>query len=73
LNAGCRVSKISFAVKICYLKVIHCVCQPNEVEWEIKKKLGWTNRGSNVWGPWPTQAPLRRATGSATGSIYFET
>jgi len=40
-------------LKYCWPKVIYCICQPNELEQEIKKKLG---------GPWPTQAPLRIAT-----------
>jgi len=32
------------------------ICQPNELKWEIKKKLGGKRGPSkNLGGPWPTQ------------------
>jgi len=31
-----------------------CICQPNKLKQEIKKKLGEPNKKT---GPWPTQAP----------------
>ena len=32
-----------------------CICQPNELKREIKKKNGGASK--NLGGPWPTQAP----------------
>jgi len=42
-----------------------CICQPNKLEREIKKKLAGRKGGAskNLVGPWPTQAPLRIAIG----------
>ena len=34
-----------------------CICQPNELKRDIKKKTGWAKQKSG--GPWPTQAPLK--------------
>jgi len=44
----------NYPLKYCWPKICYCICQPKELERQIKKKLG---------GPWPTQAPLRIATG----------
>jgi len=42
-----------------------CICQPDELKREIKKKNGGCKRGANKksGGAWPTQFPLRIATG----------
>jgi len=35
------------------------ICQPNELQREIKKKLGGPNGGqAKIWGAWPTHPPL---------------
>jgi len=36
-----------------------CICQPNELKREIKKKTGGAKAGAKQksGGPWPTQAP----------------
>jgi len=31
---------LNYRSKYCWPKVIYCICQPNELEREIKKKLG---------------------------------
>ena len=48
-----------------------CICQPNELKREIKKKTGEPNGGPSkkLGGPWPTQAPLRIATVSPTLNV----
>jgi len=43
-------------LKFCWLKVICCICQSNELECEIKQKTG--GPAKNLGGPWPTKAPL---------------
>jgi len=35
---------LSYRLKYCWSRVIHCMCQPNELEQEIKKKTGRSNR-----------------------------
>ena len=53
-------------LKHCWPKVIYCICQPNELEREIKKKNGGAKRGakqkSGVRGPPspPLESPLRQ-------------
>jgi len=46
---------LNYRLKYYWPKVIYCICQPNELEREIKKKTGARNQKS--WEPWPTQAP----------------
>ena len=52
-------------LKYTWPKCIHCVCQPNELKREIKKKTGEASRGpsKNVGGHGPPRPPLRIATG----------
>ena len=42
----------------CWPKVIYCICQPNDLEREIKKKMGG-NQGvkQNLWGPMAHPGP----------------
>jgi len=56
--------KFSNRLKFCWLKVICCICQSNELEREIKNKTGVPSRGpaKNLGRPWPTQAPLGTTT-----------
>jgi len=51
---------LNYRLKFCCAKVIYCICQPNELKREFKKKTESPNRGStkNLMGPWPTQAAL---------------
>ena len=49
---------LNYRLKYCWPKVIHCICQPNELERDIKKKTGGNTGGKQKsGGPWPTQAP----------------
>ena len=50
---------LNYCLKYCWPKLIYCICQPNELEREIKKKLGGGNRGpsKNLGEAWATQAP----------------
>jgi len=51
-------TKSSNRLKFCWLKVICCICQSNELEHEIKqKKLGGKQGASQKW---PTQAVAAR-------------
>ena len=67
---------LNYYFKYCWLKVICCFCEPNELEREIKKKL---EGQAKTWGAWPTQAPLSIATESLVSNpltyglffIYF--
>ena len=47
-------------LKVCWLKVICCICQSNELNVKLSKKVGGQAGGQpKIWeGPWPTQAPL---------------
>ena len=61
LNAGERVSKLSLLLAESYL--LCTVCQPNELEPEIKKKLGGQTEGQpKIGGGIAHPAPLRIAT-----------
>jgi len=44
-------------LRFCWLKVICCICQSNELEREIKQKTGGESRGpaKTLGGPWTTQ------------------
>jgi len=43
-----------------------CICQPNELKWEIKKKTGGqTGAKQKSGGHAPSRPPLRIATGCA--------
>jgi len=55
---------LNYRLKHCWPKVIYCIYEPNELEREIKKKLvGQTGGPTKIlWGPWPTQSPVRIAT-----------
>jgi len=52
---------LNYRLNHCWPKVTYCICQPNELERKIKKKTGGASK--NLGGLWPTQAPLRIATG----------
>jgi len=57
--------KSSNRLKFCWLNVICCICQSNELERDIKQKTGGGQVGrpaKNLVGRWLTQAPLRTAT-----------
>jgi len=41
-------------LKYCWPKVIYCICQPNELEREIKKKTGGQPK---IWGAVAHQSP----------------
>jgi len=41
------------SLKFCWLKVICCICQSNELEREIRHITGAADK--NLGGPWPTQ------------------
>jgi len=59
--------KSSNRLKFCWLKVICCICQPNELEREIQHKTGGPSRGQpKIWGAWPTQTPLEPPLGNTT-------
>jgi len=47
-------------LKFCWLKVICCICQSNNLEREIKQKTGGESRGlaKNLRGSWPTHPLL---------------
>jgi len=54
---------LRYRLKYCWPKVIHCICQPNELEREIKKKTRGPSRGpSKNMGVIAHPAPLRIAT-----------
>jgi len=45
-------------LKFCWLNLICCICQSNELEREIKHKTRGSSRvAKNLGGPWPNQAP----------------
>jgi len=56
---------LNYRLKYCWPTVIYWICQTNELEREIKKKLGRPNRGpsKNLGVLWLTQDPLRISTG----------
>jgi len=58
--------KSSNRLKYCWLKVICCICQSNELEREIQHKTGGPSSGpaKNLGVPWPTQVPFRTAIGN---------
>jgi len=58
---GFLIDRINYS----WPKCIYCVCQPNELKREIKKKLGGQAEGqANIWeGHGPPRAPLRITTG----------
>jgi len=41
--------KSSHRLKFCWLKVICCICQSNELEHEIKQKTGRPSRGASKY------------------------
>jgi len=56
---------LNYRLKHCWLKVICCLYQPNELEWDIKKKLGGGQAGgkAKIWGGHsPPRLPLSIAT-----------
>jgi len=41
---------INYRLKYCWLKAFYCICQPNELKREIKKKLGSQTRSTaKIW------------------------
>ena len=64
---------LNYFFKYCWPKVIYCICQPNELENELKKKLGGTSRApsKNLGGAWATQAPLRIATACRAATCWL--
>jgi len=55
---------LNYRLKYRWPKVVYCICEPNELERKIKGKNWGECRGpSKNLGAWPTQAPLRIATG----------
>jgi len=64
---------LNYSFKYCWPKVIYCslrvyqincTCLQNELKRDIKKKTGEQAGGqAKIWGVWPTQVPLRIATG----------
>ena len=52
---------LNYGLKYCWPKVFYCICQPNELEQEIMKKLGGGQ--AKIWGAMAHPAPpLRIAT-----------
>jgi len=60
---------LNYRLKYCWPKVIHGICQSNELKRQIKEKLG-AKQGStkNLERPWPTHTPLR----IAIACLYFD-
>ena len=65
---------LNYRLKYCWPKVIHCRCQPKNLNGKLSKK-GGANMGStkNLEGPWLTQAPLRIAIGKGTSKGIWST
>jgi len=53
---------LTYRFKYCWPNIIYCICQANELERENKKKLG-EGAKQKSGGSWPTQGPLKIATG----------
>jgi len=68
---------LNYRLRYCWPEVICCICEPNELEWEIKKELGGLSK--NVGGHGLPRPPLRIATAYAhfcsvhNVAIAFET
>jgi len=57
--------KSSYRLKFCWLKVICCISQSNELEHGIKQKTGKAKEGASqksVRGHGPPRPPLRTST-----------
>jgi len=56
---------VNYRLKYCWPKVFYCICQPNELNEKLRKKLGGQ---AKIWGdmvhPGP---PPRLATGFQSG------
>jgi len=54
----------NYHLKYWWPKVFYCICQPNELNGKLRKKLEGPNRGSskNLGGHGPPRPPLRIAT-----------
>jgi len=57
---------LNYRLKYCWPKVIYCICQPNELKREIKKKLEGAKQGANqksrgamAYPGSPLEPPLR--------------
>jgi len=63
---------LNYRLKYCWPKMIYCICQPNEIEREIKKKTGGPSRGpsKNLGGMAPPAPPLRIATGCENERLW---
>jgi len=49
---------LNYRLKYCWPKLTYCICQPNELEQENKKKTRGAKQGAKQksGGLWPTQA-----------------
>jgi len=50
---------LNYRLKYCWLNVIHCIWEPNELERKLRKNWGWGKQGpsKNLRGACPTQPP----------------
>jgi len=48
---------LNYRLKYCWPKVIYCICQPNELEQEIKKKTGGAKQGAKQKSGGPMAHP----------------
>jgi len=55
---------LNYRLKYCWPKVMYCICQPNKLKREIKKKTGEASRqpSKNLGRHGPPSPPLRIAT-----------
>jgi len=55
---------LNYRLKYCWPEVIYCICQPNELERDFKKKTGRAKEGpsKNLGGHGPPRSLLRIAT-----------
>jgi len=59
---------LNYRFKYCWSKVIYCICQPNELKREIRKKInGKTGGQPKIWGDHGPPSPLRIATACGSG------
>jgi len=65
-------SKLSFTILLAESYLSVCVYQMN-LNGKLRKNLGEPSRGpsKNLGGPWPTQAPIRIATGGSNSLLLF--
>ena len=60
-NIECKLEGLNYRLKYCWSKVIYFIYRPNELEQEIKKKIGGAKEksegGMHHTGP-PLESPL---------------